>query len=271
MAEYARDLNAGLFDAGLIYAVQDLVLEEQSERTRKRAIEWLALRRNETTLSVFDEMRRQASPRTILEKSPAMTSDVAVLRRIDHVFVGRARYIHLTRHPLSYGTSLLDTLKTRIDSIRPTVALRELQQPDSLFFDAMDPETGVIDPQRCWLRRHTNIDTFLSQINADRYIRVRGEDFLATPSLTLKRVLAWLRLPSDSSYLDEMLHPERWRFSNPRAAGNGIAGDRKFFANPRLRMREARRDSLEGPLRWRWDHRGFNEAVKRLATSYGYR
>jgi hypothetical protein len=134
----------------------------------------------------------------------------------------------------------------------------------------MDPETGIVDPQRCWLRRHSIIDSFLSQISVDRYIRVRGEDFVGAPRPTLERVMAWLKLPTDSNSVEEMLHPERWRFSNPRAGGNAIAGDRKFFANPKLQKKATRGASLDGALRWRWDSRGFDEAVKRLAASYGY-
>ncbi|HTC29546.1 MAG TPA: sulfotransferase [Candidatus Acidoferrum sp.] len=270
MAEYTRDLNAGLFDVGLIYAVQELIFGEQSENAQRKVSEWLAARRNESTLSVFDELRRQALPRIIVEKSPAMTTTLANLERIDRSFEGRARYIHLTRHPLSYGTSLLDTLRSRLDSFPPIVTLRALQHPDSLFFDAMDMETGIVDPQRCWLRRHTTIDSFVSRIDPDRHIRVRGEDFVNAPDRTLEHVTAWLRLPTDAKSLDDMLHPEHWGFSNPRATGNGIAGDRKFFANPNIRNKDTRGASLDGALRWRWDGRGFDDAVRYLAASYGY-
>jgi hypothetical protein len=86
MAEYSRDLDAGLFHVGLIYAVQELVFSERADCTPKKAAEWLLARCNESTLSVLDELRRRAAPRIIVEKSTAMTISLTHLQRIDHVF-----------------------------------------------------------------------------------------------------------------------------------------------------------------------------------------
>lgn len=270
MSDYVRDLNFGTYDGGLVHAVQELIFADQADGIRERAAEWLAARRNDTTLSIFDELRRRASPRIIIEKSPSMTSGLTRLRRIEHLFSGRARFIHLTRHPLSYGTSLLETLR-KLDAVKPSVARRRLQQPDSLFFGAIDPESGAFDPQRSWLKRHGLIDSFLSEIDEDRSIRVRGEDFLNAPRKTLERVTNWLQLSSDVESIDDMLHPEKWKFARPRAIGHRRAGDRKFYTSKKLRSKDTSSDSLDCALGWRGDGRGFDEPVKRLAASYGYR
>ncbi len=270
MDDYLRDTSGNIFIDGLLRAAAHVMFGGESEASIADAQRWLAGQAGSSTLEVFDLLRQGAAPRRIVEKSPILTSDIGHLRRIERFFSGRVRYLHLVRHPRAYATSLLDTLVAIADHVAPSAATEALHQPESLFFGALERDTGIVDPQHCWLTRHTRVAGFLDTLEPERSLRVRGEDLVDTPRETLAAMLTWLELPCNASILDAMVRPEQWTFAAPPPPGVYGAGDRNFMAAPSLAGADRTRETLAGPLRWRHDYGEFSPDVRRLATSFGY-
>ncbi|HTW82638.1 MAG TPA: sulfotransferase [Candidatus Sulfotelmatobacter sp.] len=265
MAEYLRDADNCIFVDGLIRAVAQQVFEGQTDGALVAAQEWIGRQRRRSTRAVFDELRKRAHPRRIIEKTPMTTARLEHLARIERFFSKRARFIHLTRHPRSYGASLVDTLLAMLNGNDVATVMRLLENDESIFYGVMDSDTGAIDPQNSWLRRHRRIDDFLAGIDEARWIRLRGEDVVTAPGRFLPHIFAWLGLPM----AETALHPERWDFAARPRAGLSGGGDRKFFRDPTLRSQFSV-PGLDGALRWRTDRGGFRPEVQRLAHAYGY-
>jgi hypothetical protein len=132
-----------------------------------------------------------------------------------------------------------------------------------------DPPT--IDLQKYWYSFHVNISTFLDTLPRDRWIRLRGEDVLADPDKHLAEIAAWLDLRGDAEAIEMMKQPERSPFAGFGPVNAPGGGDGKFFADPTLRPYKPDPTlSLDGPLPWRRDERGFSPEVRLLATEFGY-
>jgi hypothetical protein len=70
--------------------------------------------------------------------------------------------------------------------------------------------------------------------------------------------------------MEEMKHPERSPFACIGPSNARYGNDSFFLESPELRPGRASAKSLEGPLSWRSDGRGFAPAVLRLAREFGY-
>jgi hypothetical protein len=94
---------------------------------------------------------------------------------------------------------------------------------------------------------------------------------LADPDPYLTQIAEWLGLRTDKEAIEEMKHPERSPYAGFGPI-NAVAGnDPNFLSDPRLRpYRPKKAPSLEGPLSWRPDQKGFPPEVIQLATEFGY-
>jgi hypothetical protein len=92
------------------------------------------------------------------------------------------------------------------------------------------------------------------------------------PDLYLAEVVEWLGLRTDEQAIEEMKHPERSPFASVGPINAPFGNDGKFLHDPRLRpLRPGKEPSLEGPLAWREDGKGFSPEVMQLAAEFGYR
>jgi hypothetical protein len=117
---------------------------------------------------------------------------------------------------------------------------------------------------------HRNILEFLAEVPDRQVLRVRGEDVTMNPDATLPALCSWLGLRDDAEAIDEMKHPERSPFACSGPRGARFGNDLLFLENPRLRPLRGELPSLDGPLSWLGDGRGFAPAVRRLAQELGY-
>lgn len=115
-----------------------------------------------------------------------------------------------------------------------------------------------------------NICKFLESVPDGQKILARGEDLLADPDRALREVAAWMGLRTDDEAIESMKHPERSPYACFGPPGARGGNDPFFLQNPALRPDRARPQSLEGPLSWRADGRGFLPKVKQLAREFGY-
>jgi len=246
-------------DHGLLRAVAELVLGDQSVQTIALAKRWLRARRECSWLAVFEELAAYIAPRHLVEKSPRTVQHVERIQRVRRSFPD-ARFLHLLRHPRSQGESMRQLGGAGVS--------RRLE--DDAFDWATDPPT--IDPQRLWYRTHVNIMTFLDGVPKDQWLRLRGEDLLESPDRHLKKIAELMAVRSDPDAIEAMKHPERSPFACIGPWNAPFGNDPKFLRSPQLRsdgVAPSRR-ALPGPLPWREDGAGFSAEVVTLARELGY-
>ncbi len=267
MRQYIDDLGFGLFEAGLVHAISRLYFADRPN-SRDLARHWIRDRRDVTTRSVFEELAERAGRAIVVEKTPILTTKLAHMRRVDTWFGDSARYLHLVRHPHTFGLSLLETAAAMQRHATTETADHWFRDDESIFSLLRAPGSAELDPERPWVARNTYIESFLDEIPDHRWMRVRGEDILSNPAAGLIHLCAWLGAPITPVTLEGMLQPETWEFATGPPGASG--GDRKFFQDPTLRTIDKQLDSTSSPVPWFADGRTLTEAGKTLARRYGY-
>ena len=267
MHDYIDGLGYGLFEAGLIHAVARLYFAD-APQSRTLARGWIRDRRGLTTRVVLDELVARANRRIVVEKTPIITTKLEHMRRVESWLGESVRYLHLVRHPHTFGVSLIETASAMLRQATPEVAGRWFRDEESIFSSLRAPGTDELDPERPWVARNARIESFLECIPDRRWIRMRGEDVIANPAAALIHLCAWLGAPVGPAALDAMLHTENWEFASgpPGAAG----GDRKFFADPALREVSAWPGSATSAVPWATDGRRLGNEAMEMAQRYGY-
>jgi hypothetical protein len=264
----------GFLSHGLLRLVAELFIGGQTESTIRLAELWLVSRLSQSSPSVFRELAERVSPRTPIDKSPIIVKNVESLRTVQRAFPN-AKYIHLTRHPVSYSLSILRLLEDRLVSAElkgPAAARRVLSSAMFSTKDMIDHngKYPVIDPLIRWHKEHSNILSFLAEVRPGRQLRVRGEDLVNYPDTCLRQITDWLGLKSDCDTIDRMKHPENWAFANVGPLNAPFGGDPNFNRNPMLHGKKSGQASLDGRLSWKADKIGVNHEVRRMAERFGY-
>lgn len=241
---------------GLLRAVAQLYGGEQTLETVVMARHWVSAREQCSSAEVFREIAARVAPRVVVEKSPSYVSRPEFLERLLAAFPN-ARFIHLLRHPLGQGKSVMAMNHGRF----------------AVMVDAVDysgPQP-VIDPQIAWHDFHLNIVEFLDHLPPERWRRLRGEEFLADADAHLCQLCRWLGLRDDAAAIAAMKHPERSPYACIGPANALFGNDPNFLRNPLFRPAAARPPQpLDGPLPWRADGGGFHPKVVELAREFGY-
>jgi hypothetical protein len=202
--------------SGVLRAVADLHEGTQSPGAVRRARQWLQNREPWTTVQLMDHLLELAHPSIGLEKSPDTVVVDGALAKCLCAYPG-ARFIHLTRHPVT------------------------TQQSMQRYWYPVDapPRTAVIrQAASAWHLGHLRIIRALAQLPPDQWIRVRAEDLLSDPDRWLPPILNWLGLDCNDAILARMRQTELWRFAGNGPAGDLYGGDAKFLQAPRLRAIE---------------------------------
>ena len=201
---------------GLERAIAQLHDGCQDNGALERALDWIRQRPEMPTTVVMDYLLRLVYPRIAVEKSPATVESGPALARCMGAYPG-ARYLHLTRHPVSTQRSMLKLYS-------------------QFYFPAGLPHAERV--RQCllsWYSRHLRIVQALQTLPQAQWMRVRAEDLIGDPRAWLPRILDWLGLSHDDAIIDRMLGTQNWEFS----AWDGHIGfggaDPKFLADPALR------------------------------------
>jgi hypothetical protein len=241
---------------GLLRAVAQLYVGEQTLTAIDMARRWVLTRFNATTTEVYVELCRRIAPLRVVDKSPVYSLKPENLRRI-HAAFPDARYLHLLRHPLTQGQSIMNVAKGMMAMLANSVDYRT------------DPPT--IDPQFVWHDMQQHIMEFLAGIPSSHHLRLRGEDVLNDPHTQLTAICQWLGIRADEQAVEAMMHPEDSPYSHLGPAGAHLGNDINFLRDPTFRQRPIKESTLDGPLPWRKDGRGFEPHVVELARQLGYR
>lgn len=253
---------------GLLRVIAELYFGGQTETTIEAARGWLRRRSHCTTGFILEGIARKVYPKIVVEKSPSIVYRLEYLRRALSMFP-RSRFIHLTRHPVGHGESVVKALAEAEKFGKPPHWLLDLASYP-YWPNSSGPKSILdIDPQRSWYELNANICEFLKSVPASQQLRIRGEDLLTQPNATITKVAQWLGLRTDAEAIEGATHPERSvyaRFGPPNAP---MGSDGFFLANPLLRVDTVKAMTLEGPLSWQ-PTRELSPRVKKLAHEFGY-
>lgn len=241
---------------GLLRAVAEVYAGEQTLDSIEMAERWIWSRRERSTGDVYKELCRKVAPRRVVEKSPAYLRKPAYLDRLIATFP-EARFIHLVRHPRSQAESLLKTPGG------PAVAL---------MLDSVDHSGGrpCLDPTILWHDGNLQIISFLNRLPRERWIRIRGEAFLADLDHGLSEVCEWLGIPCGPDERAAMKRPQDSPFACLGPANARLGNDVNFLRAPVLREGPVPVPALEGACSWRPDGAGLHDRVVAMARAFGY-
>jgi hypothetical protein len=233
---------------GLVRALAQVLLGNQSLEALALAREWLRDRRRWSGPQVFDVLLELSLPRRCVQKSPEDVESDESLQRLAAAYP-RARYLHLTRHPVTTQQSMARHVQARL----------RRQGPDR-------PEDGV----GAWYVTHARILQFSSHLPESRYLRLRAEDVLNDRRRQLRRIAAWLGVRSDDSAVETMLDAAASPFARSAQESSGVAGgnDPGFLNDPTPREVELP-DAVEAPANWSAEPRVWKMVVE-LAGRLGY-
>ncbi|HKF00799.1 MAG TPA: sulfotransferase [Candidatus Sulfotelmatobacter sp.] len=249
LPEYWRRRGARHRSPGLVRAVAQFVFGGQEIASLNEAQTWLRQRKHWSGADVLDFLLAFHSPRRGIEKSPENVESDEALRRLSSAYP-RAKYLHLTRHPVSTQKSLQDHLLRRFPG----------------YTMAGQPMLGIAG----WVATQQRILSFAASLSPDRYVRIKGEDILGSPRSALASIAAWLGLRADDDAITAMMRPEESPFACEGPRGSGVTGglDPEFLRNPGLRPVQPA-PSLEPPAGWIDDARLWNCTVA-IANELGY-
>jgi hypothetical protein len=177
---------------GLVRAIAQFEFGSQTSESLCAAREWLADRRGWSGAAVLDVLLERLHPRIAVEKSPDNVFDDVSLRRMDAAYP-KARYLHLTRHPITTQRSLDAHLRLTLPS----------------YPRDGEPMAGIAS----WYEIHRRILLFGADLPECRYLRVRAEDVLNETTSQLQMISEWLRVRSDKDAITAMQHPEASPFA----------------------------------------------------------
>lgn len=204
--------------SGVLRAVAEVHEASQAPDALGRAEQWLAERGNWTTVELMDHLLDLISPRIGLEKSPDTVGSDQRLAACLEAYPD-ARFLHLTRHPVSTQRSMHLHWAHLYEADRSGGAQRLIAAAAS-----------------SWYLAHRRIVRALSQLPPGQWIRVRAEDLVSTPGRQLPRILSWLDLPWDDQMIKRMQRTQDWRFAGTGTKGNLFGGDPTFMRAPALNL-----------------------------------
>ena len=243
---------------GLKRLVAQLYAGEQTIESVMMARNWVLARRDRTTAEVHRELCAKIAPRALVQKSPRYQRRLAKMQAVLQAFPN-ARFIHVLRHPRGMCQSYLDLY----DPSGPLLACAVGA------IDRSGPQP-VADPQILWHDYNLRILRFQEQVDPSRWLRIRGEDFLADVDAQLKTLCAWLGVSDAPEAIAAMKQPEASPFACFGPINAMFGNDPKFMQDPYLRPYKSRPQSLEGPLAWRPDGASFHPRVVEMAQGFGY-
>jgi hypothetical protein len=240
----SRTPEFGHRSPGLVRALAQLMWSDQSPRALANAQRWLSERGDFSGAEVFDMMMAYAWPRVAVEKSPEHALFPVALRRLVDAYP-RARFIHLTRHPVTTAASIQQHME-------------------------LTDEHATIFSFYSWYEINYRLVELGAQVGSDRYLHVRAEDMLNEPRCHLPAIARWLGVDDGELAIEAMQHPEASPFACFGPPGSGVVGGnaREFLSDP-VPRRVTCPATVEQPAGWNGPASLWS-AVLELAATLGY-
>jgi amino acid adenylation domain-containing protein len=192
-----------------------------------------------TTEQFYRLMQGWLGEKILIDKTPSYALDVEILKRAETIFT-HPLYIHLLRHPYGMIRSFEDS---------------KLDQLYQVFFSSEHHFTVQELAELIWLISHQNILEFLNNVPANRRHRVRFEDLVSQPKITIEGICQFLGL----DFHPDMLQPykdHKRRMTDGIYSVSRMLGDVKFRVHadidPKVadRWKEYYKDDFLGDVTW---------------------
>jgi Sulfotransferase family len=226
--------------AGLERALAQLHDGRQDETATAAARRWLGERRTWPGEHVLDHLFDLVAPLVAVEKSPGSAGSAEHVDRLVAAYP-RARFLHLTRHPVTTAQSMQSA------------------------FMLVDYPVHCL---RAWANVHERVRAACAALPPEQTLRVRAEDVLNDASATLGRVAAWLGLSTSDQAIASMLRPERSPFARAGPPGASGGNDPGFLRDAAPRAVDLPHDVVL-PEAWNVPAE-VARAVRRLALELDY-
>jgi hypothetical protein len=200
---------------GLTRAVEELVLGGATSDGQAHANEWVATRREMKSSDMLLLLLDRIRPLAGIDKSPRTALSIGSLSRAVRAFP-RARFLHLTRHPVSSIASLLAVHRTKSRQMGDDKAVYS-------FYAQL------------WITAHRSILAVTRELDPEATIQVKAEDIGMGVDCWLARIASWLGIGHDAPCIEAMKHPERSPYATARPHGSAGENDAGFLADPRFR------------------------------------
>jgi Sulfotransferase family len=234
---------------GLVRALAQFMFGGQTLNSLALARAWLRDRGHWSGADVLDVLIKCNHPRCCVEKSPEDVESDATLQRLAAAYP-RARYLHLTRHPVTTQQSMAKHLNKGLRGRHSDA------HPAALV--------------GAWFVTHKRILRFAAGLPASRYLRVRSEDVLNDRPSNLRKIASWLDLRADDSAVSAMSNPAASPFACFGPEGSGIVGgnDHDFLRDPAPHAVDLPA-TLDPPSGWS-EEPGVWKMVAELSAALGY-
>ncbi len=234
--------------SGLLRLLSELHEGEQTEEGAIRARQWILRRGHWTGAKVFAHIQEQIGPdKMMVEKSPRNIMALENLHRLHKMFPD-ASFLHLTRHPVTQGRSMIDLM------------------------DSYGEDTETMDPERNWLRAQSNILSFAHGLAPGQYMRIKGEVLLKKPDFYLAQICEWLGIDGGKDAIEAMMHPEKSVYAGIGPPSAPFGNDPNFLTEPKLdfdRLARIKEPPLDTEIPWKPED-ALSAPVRRMARQFGY-
>jgi len=234
--------------SGLLRLLAQLHEGEQTEEAAIRARQWILRRGHWTGAKVFAHIQSEVGPdKMLVEKSPRNIMALENLQRL-HAMFPEASFLHLTRHPVTQGRSMIDLMKSYGEDIEQ------------------------MDPERNWLRAQSNILAFAHELAPGQYMRIKGEMLLKEPKFYLAQICEWLDIDGSAAAIEAMLHPETSVYAGIGPESAPFGNDPNFLLEPTLdfdRLARIKEPPLDTEIPWKPEE-SLSGPVQRMARQFGY-
>jgi len=214
---------------GLLRALAQHNHGDQSNEAVLEAYYWLRCRRAWSGAHVFDHLLGSVAPKIGVEKTPDNSNNDLNLARLAAAYP-RARFLHLTRHPVTTQLSMYEAWSR----------LPWWNVPQGLFHQFC---------MAAWLFHHERILRFTSTLAPGQATQVRAEDILNHPRKEMAAICRWLGIDASREAVTAMCHPERSPFASIGPQDARFGNDPKFLRSPHIR-RVVIPSSLDIPADW---------------------
>ena len=241
---------------GLLRTLAQVLAAEQTDEAVRMAERWLTTRESFTSADVFREISEAVAPRRIVEKSPGVLRHMPYLTRMLEAYP-TAKFIHLLRHPIPQGESVLKTK----GGVGVLLSLCAIDQRGA---------QAALEPQIAWHDAQVQTLRFLDGLPVSQFITLRGEDLLNNLETTLPALCRWLGISDAPEAIAAMHHPEASVYSCTGPSTAPLGNDVNFLNSPHLREGKIKVPPLTAPLPWRADKQPLHPRVQDLARALGY-
>lgn len=253
------------FSHGLLRAIAELGLGEQTEENIDVAKKWLEENKNVSGGAIYNDLVEWGGSRRLVDKSPIYVYSLETLNRMKQAFPS-ASYLHLVRHPRATCDSiykLREVVKEGLDKMRVGEMAKKLVKKR---YERM---AQINDPDDLWLKPHLRIIEFLEGVDESQHMQINGEDFMTNPDDYLLKLSEWLGISTDSEALAAMKHPERSPYACYGPPNAKLGNDPSYLEGPALREYKPRECTLEKASE-DGDDMTFSEDLMQCAMHFGY-